>query len=243
MLFCRVGPAPEPTGEKNPVKSGKARPRPWARAFRLSCGESLGKQDCCVWGGKKEGLLCLAVRLFFSVFFALFSRFPFSHCLRFFSRCSFLGFPFSISFHSPIPCLLGLFRFSFRFPVFLFSVAAWLGLGARSSLMARLARATQPKPGGAGFADARRARQALRRAARPVLFFPFARRAGGWGATSPHPIFRRAARILGSGRAIKPMRTAAPWEREARLCSTKRRAERHAAGAPSPRCFENVLEG
>ena len=148
MLFCRVGPAPDPTGEANPGKSGPARPRaprPGLERFG-SHVESLGKQDCCVCGG---GLICLAVRLFFSVFLALFSRFPFSHCFScFLPQLSFLSFPFSVSLYSAPDFLFLalLLRFCFDFRFSCSALPHCLAWARDRALMARLARAKQPWP-------------------------------------------------------------------------------------------------
>ena len=159
----------------------------------------------CVGGG----LICLAVRLFFSVFLALFSRFPFSHCFScFLPQLSFLGFPLlspRLSFYCALTAFL------FRFQVFLFSVAALLGLGARSSAHGSPCRGKTTLAGGAAL-PMRAALGVRPCAALRGLFFFAPLRVGPavGGATSPHPISRCAARILGAGRARETMWMVAP---------------------------------
>lgn len=159
-----------------------------------------------MWGG---GLICLAVRLFFSVFLALFSRFPFSHCFScFLPQLSFLGFPLlchRLSFSCAFTAFL------FRFQVFLFSVAALLGLGARSSAHGSPCRGKTTLAGAAAL-PMRAALGVRPCAALRGLFFFAPLRVGPavGGATSPHPISRCAARILGAGRAIETMWMVAP---------------------------------
>ena len=182
-----------------------------------------------MWGGG-EGLLCLAVRLFllrlflFRLFSALFLGSLFS--LLFLFLFSFFLSPFSFSFFLSlfpslfsVPFLLGPSAFCVKFRISCSTAPHCSALALGRALMARFSRAKQPRPGGAGCADARRAwRPALRRAARTVLLCPLRVGPAVGAATSPHPISRRAARILGAGRAIETMWMVAP-------CMGKRNAD------------------
>ena len=144
MLFCRVGPAPEPTGEK---KSGQKRPGARARLGLGRAGshaESLNEQVCGVREAMERGSFAspsafsspfflfrlFLFRLFLGSLFSLLFLFLFSFFLSPFPFSFFLSLPPSLF---SVPFLLGPSAFLFQVPNFLFNCAALLGLGARSS--------------------------------------------------------------------------------------------------------------
>ena len=163
-----------------------------------------------MWGGaylprRSSFLLRLLGALFSVSLFSLLFLFLFS---AFLPQLSFLGFPLlcpRLSFSCALTAFL------FRFQVFLFSVAALLGLGARSSAHGSPCRGKTTLAGAAAL-PMRAALGVRPCAALRGLFFFAPLRVGPavGGATSPHPISRCDARILGAGRAIETMWMVAP---------------------------------
>ena len=186
------------------------------------------------------GLICLAVRLFFSVFLALFSRFPYSHCFScFFSQLSFLSFPSSVSLYSAPDFLFLalLLRFCFDFRFSCSALPHCLAWARDRALMARLAGAKQPWPAVRLCRCAPRLASGLAPRCADCSSLPLCalgRRLGARRARIQFPDAPPGSSEPG-GREKRCGWSPHAWESEARVCSTKRRACRRVAGRDESR--------